>query len=257
MKNKRFPILLSITAGLATLASLCPAADYNPIAFYGYNHDMIVEKNAPAPLVPGGQPGAPTTASMDGGIGNNGDTWNEQGYFTQDAAVGLPPAGSTITTNNYQFTLAPSYTAANAIMLDVGYFTNANFKLNTPAAYGAISFLTSGGNGGCQFRVTAQRLDGTTSSGTAASPDWFSVPNNIAWIANGRVQAQTFTLDNYNSANPRLYTADVALLGVGEPDHQPLHRVCERQRQRTLLHHGYQRCRRCRRIVHPDSRNRL
>lgn len=217
MKNKRFPILLSITAGLATLASLCPAADYNPIAFYGYNHDMIVEKNAPAPLVPGGQPGAPTTASMDGGIGNNGDTWNEQGYFTQDAAVGLPPAGSTITTNNYQFTLAPSYTAPNAIMLDVGYFTNANFKLNTPAAYGAISFLTSGGNGGCQFRVTAQRLDGTTSSGTAASPDWFSVPNNIAWIANGRVQAQTFTLDNYNSANPRLYSADVALSASASP----------------------------------------
>jgi hypothetical protein len=211
---------LILPAGLLLAWATSGQAAFTPIPLQAgsYTHDLIVEKNGPTPVIPGGV----TTASMDGGIGNGGDTWNEQGYFTSDTDanvvnVGLPPAGSTISTNKYQFKLAASYTASNAIMLDAGYFTNANWKLTTPASYGVLSFLTSGGNGGAQFRYTLQRQDGTSEVGLTNSADWFSVPNNIAWIANGRVNAQSFTLDNYNSANPRLYSIDVVLSGATSP----------------------------------------
>jgi hypothetical protein len=50
-----------------------------------------------------------------------------------------------------------------------------------------------------------------------ASPDWFSVPNNIVWIANGRVNAQSFALDNLNSNNPRLYAVDLPLSNTTSP----------------------------------------
>lgn len=188
-------------------------ADFNPITLApdNFNLDMIVEKTGPRPLIQGGTRGAPTTASVDDGIGNGGNTWNEQGYFLSDATVGLPPAGTTISTNNHQFQFAPSYTANNAIMLDGSFFTNANWRLSTPTSYGALSFLTSGGRGGCVFRYTVQRQDGTTASGELASPDWFNVALNIGWIGNGRVHAQNFNLDRYGEPNPRLYVVDASL----------------------------------------------
>jgi hypothetical protein len=175
---------------------------------------MVVEKDAPAAVVPN----AYTTASMDGGAANSGNTWNEQGFFAStDPSVGLPPAGTTVSTNNHQFTFAPSYTANNAIMLDVGTFTSANWKPTTPAPYAGLSFLTSGGNGGCVFEYTAQHQDGTTEIGQAASPDWFNATVGITWIANGRVNAQSFGIDQYNSNNPRLYAVDAALSGSSSP----------------------------------------
>lgn len=207
-----------LTLGLA-FATSAAYAQFNPVPLTSdsYNADVVVERTGPRPVIPGGQPGAPTTASMDGGIANTGNTWNEQGYFLSDPLVGLPPAGSTISTNNHQYTFAPSYTASNAIMLNASYFTNTNFRLSNPAAYGALSFLTSGGNGGAVFRYTVDRQDGTSDTGTTASPDWFNVANNIGWVANGRVHAQNFTLENYNSGNPRLYMVDVALAASSSP----------------------------------------
>lgn len=214
---KKLSYLVAIPLGMATLGTAW--GQFSPITLTvdNYNYDLIAEKTGPTPLIPGGTIGAPTTASMDGGIANSGNTWNEQGYFTQDESVGLPAAGTSISTNNHQFTLAPSYTANNGIMLDVSYFTNASWRLSTPAPYAALSFLTSGGNGGCVFSITVQREDGTTATGEAASPDWFSVPNNIGWVANGRVDAQSFALNNYNSQNPRLYMVDVSLAASSSP----------------------------------------
>ena len=217
---KRLSIPLGILLGLAGSSQ----AAFTPIPLDpgSFNQDVVVDRNGPAPVIPGGA----TTASMDGGIGNNGDTWNEQGYFSQDAAVGLPAAGSTIqalcdATNtpasSHRFTFAPSYTANNAILLDVGYFTNADFKLTTPAAYKALSFLTSGGNGGAVFQYTLQHQDGSREVGVTNSADWFNVTASLAYIANGRVNAQSFTLDNYNSQNPRLYAIDVNLSGSTSP----------------------------------------
>lgn len=214
-KRSLYVAALPLAVALAQTAQ----ADFTPVGLTleSYNHDLIVEKTGPRPLISGNTLGAPTTASMDGGIANTGNTWNEQGYFTAEPAIGIPPAGTTISTNNHQFTFAPSYTASNGIMLDVGYFTNANFRPNTPAAYGALSFLTSGGNGGCVFSYTAHRQDGTTATGEAASPDWFNVANNIGLIANGRVDAISFALNNANSQNPRLYMVDVTLTASTSP----------------------------------------
>ncbi len=214
MKLRLIPVGLALT--VATVAR----ADFNPIAITpgSYNQDIVVEKGGPAALVPGGY----TTASMDGGVGNNNDTWSEQGYFREDTAVGLPPAGTTFTSTsdaNHQFQMAPSYTANNAIMLDATVFTNLyTWTVTTPRACSGLSFLTSGGNGGCQFRWTAHHQDGTTETGTAASPDWFFVNNPPrAWTANVRANAQTFTRDNYQSDNPRLYEVDVVLTNSTSP----------------------------------------
>ncbi len=198
---------------MTAVSAMC--ADFNPIplAPESYNQDMIVEKDAPAAVAPN----AYTSASMDGGSANSGDTWNEQGFFAEDTTVGLPPAGTIVSTNNHQFAFAPSYTSNNAIMLDVGTYTTANWTLATPAPYAALSFLTSGGNGGCVFEFTAQHQDGTNEKGQAASPDWFNATVGVTWIANGRVNAQSFSLDNHNSANPRLYAVDANLSGSTSP----------------------------------------
>jgi hypothetical protein len=205
----------SIPAVLAMIGTSAMCADFTPIPLTtdSYNQDMVVEKDAPAAIAPDDY----TTASMDGGAGNTGDTWNERGLFESDTMVGLPPAGTTISTNNHQFTFAASYLKNNAIMLDVDHFTNANWTLTTPGAYTALSFLTSGGNGGCVFKYTAQRQDGTTESGQLASPDWFNATVGLTWVANGRVNAQSLALDNYDSANPRLYAVDATLSGSSSP----------------------------------------
>ncbi|MCX8108569.1 MAG: hypothetical protein N3G20_07180 [Verrucomicrobiae bacterium] len=65
-------------------------AGFEPIILTpdSYNQDVVVEKSAQTPLVPG----AYVTASMDGGTAKTGNTWNEQGYFSSDPSVGLPPA---------------------------------------------------------------------------------------------------------------------------------------------------------------------
>src|SRR6185369_10130840 len=138
IKSKLIPV------GLALIYASVARADFYPIALTpaSYNADAVVEKTAvPAPLVPDGY----TTASMDGGTNNNGDTWHEAGFFANETPVvsGLPAAGSTITSAfnaNHQYQFAPSYTAPNAVMLDATYFTNANLAVTTPALYGALSF---------------------------------------------------------------------------------------------------------------------
>lgn len=206
----RFPFAIPVVA--ASLGSFVAQAQFAPIQLTpeSYNQDIVVEKLATPPLTPGFY----TTASMDGGTNNNGDTWNEQGYFRANPDVGLPAAGSTVTSvadANHSYLFAPDYKTNNAIMLDASAaFTNVTVTLKTATAYTGLSFLTSGGNGGCIFKYVVHHQDGTTETGQSPSADWFNGANP-AWIANGRVNAQSFTLDNFNSNNPRLYSKDVAL----------------------------------------------
>jgi len=193
-------------------ASVSQAA-YSPITLTpnSYNADVVVEKTATPPLVPG----AYTTASMDNGTANTGDTWVEAGFFTNTAPVpGLPAAGTTITSESFSdhlYKFAPSYKANNAIMLDAGPFTNVyTFTFTTPTVCQALSFLTSGGNGGCTYNWTVHHADGTTETGTTNSADWFNGANP-AFTTQGRINAQGFSLDNYNSGNPRLYSKDIVV----------------------------------------------
>src|SRR3569832_1406037 len=90
-------ILLSVvksTLAATAVAFALPGsarADFVPVPLTpgSFNQDIVVEKTAPIPVIPGGY----TTASMDGGINNNGDTWNETGFFVDNPDVGLPKAG--------------------------------------------------------------------------------------------------------------------------------------------------------------------
>jgi hypothetical protein len=152
---------------------------------------------------------------MDAGTNNTGASWYEVGFNTNVNALttGIPAAGSTFTHATFpdhQYAMAPSYAAPNALLINPGQVTNGTITVTAPAAYGNLSFLASGGNGGCTIDYTIHHADATTETGTLTVGDWFSGANP-AWTANGRVSVTAHTFDNVNNNNPRLYGYDVAL----------------------------------------------
>src|ERR1019366_4518950 len=100
-----------------------------------------------------------------------------------------PLHGSTFTAldnANFTFTMAPSYTAPNGILIGPAV-TTGTFTLVTPTNYVTLSVLGMGGNGGDAMIATVHHLDGSTETANIATGDWFGTPNpGIAWIANGR-----------------------------------------------------------------------
>ncbi len=205
-------VALALALALAGVAR----ADFAPVALTSgsYNQDMVVENTAPAPVLAGGY----TTASMDSGTANSNYSWYEQGYNTAYPTTGLPPAGSTFQHQNlpnHQYTMAPSYTANNAVLLD-STLTNAALTLLTPAAYVQLSLLESGGSSGVTFTYTVHHQNGTTETGSGTIPDWFNGANP-AWTANGRVDVRTFAFNSVNGNNPRLYSLDITLVNVTSP----------------------------------------
>ena len=191
-------------------------ADFAPIALTSssYNQDVIVENTAPAPVLVGGY----TTASMDNGVANTAFSWYEQGYNTANPTTGLPQPGSIFTSQSaadHQYQMAPSYVSNNAVLLD-SVLTSATLTLTTPFAYTRLSFLESGGHNGVSFNYVVHHQNGITENGSGSIPDWFSGVSP-AWTANGRVDVGTFTFDNVNNNNPRLYASDVNLQNTGSP----------------------------------------
>jgi predicted alpha-1,6-mannanase (GH76 family) len=204
-----------VLALIATLAGNAYAG-FSPITLTSgsYNQDMVVEASAPAPVVSSGY----TTASMDSGTANTQTSWYEQGYDTAYPTTGLPPAGTTFTSqsqSNHHYTMAPSYTTNNALMLD-SILTAGTFTLVTPATYSQLSFLESGGHNGVAFNYTVHHQDGSVEAGNGNIPDWFNGANP-AWTANGRVDVGTFAFQAENSGNPRLYSLDITLTNVTSP----------------------------------------
>jgi predicted alpha-1,6-mannanase (GH76 family) len=209
-RNKSWLILFAFFSGSAARADFVPL----PLTSGSFNHDVVVENSAPAPVISG----AYTTASMDSGTGDNSTSWYEQGYNTTNLTSGLPPAGSTFTHQsapNHQYTMASSYSTNNAVMLD-STLTSATLTLTTPAAYAQLSFLESGGHNGVTFSYTVHHQNGATETGTGSIPDWFN-GSSPAFAANGRVDVGTFAFSNVNGNNPRLYSLDVALLNTASP----------------------------------------
>lgn len=202
-------------AGIFALSG-APAGggNWSPIAITGYNYDMIVEVSAP-------QAGAlrtATTASMDGGTNNTGNTWFERGYDVVNTNAGLPRAGTTITSAalpDHHYMMAENYSANNAVMVD----TNAplaNLTPAVPAAYSALSFLSATANGTVSNLCIMQYEDGSSETNAFLSRDWF---NNapVAFTANGRVSLNSKTFNNINAGNPRLYEAQFALGNTASP----------------------------------------
>src|SRR5512146_1396212 len=73
-------------------------AGFSPIVLTSgsYNQDMVVEASAPGPVIAQGY----TTASMDAGVANTSTSWYEQGYNAANPTTGVPPAGSTFTSQS-------------------------------------------------------------------------------------------------------------------------------------------------------------
>jgi predicted alpha-1,6-mannanase (GH76 family) len=221
MRLKLYPAVdnrawTGLAAFLLTLFLTRVRADIAPILLDAgsFNRDMVVERTAPAPVIAGGY----TTASMDSGTGNSANSWYEQGYNTASPGTGLPRAGSTFTHQNavdHQYKMAPSFATNNAVMLD-NALTQATLTLLTPAVYGRLSFLESGGHTGITFNYVVHHLDGTGEAGSGTIPDWFN-GTSPAWTANGRVDVGSFAFNSVNGNNPRLYSLDVILSDTSSP----------------------------------------
>lgn len=197
--------------GLAgSTGSTTPA--FLPTIVTGFNEDMIVEKAAP--VRPAGIY-ASTTASMDGGTANTGNTWYEQGYYRQFPASGLPPAGSTVHSIAIasSYVMPSSYVGPNAAYIDSTH-TNANLVPAVPAPYTALSFLSSDANGYVTNRVITQYQDGTSDTNIFVSYDWFN-NSPYAFSSYGRANLDSGSINNdpghTTTPNPRLYEAQIGL----------------------------------------------
>ncbi|HVM48353.1 MAG TPA: LamG-like jellyroll fold domain-containing protein [Candidatus Acidoferrum sp.] len=199
-----------VSGGSACILALSGSTGgaFTPITFTGYNEDMVVEAT-------GVLHGAYTTASMDGGTANNGDSWYEQGYNASAPSTGLPAAGSTFVSQaagDHNYTMAPSYTANNAAFIDGTH--SATLTPAAPNAFSALSLLTAAGNGPVGVDYKVHYADGTTEIGYLSAPDWF-FNNPVTYVANGRVDVNSGAFDSVNGNNPRLYSVDIALGNPG------------------------------------------
>jgi hypothetical protein len=233
-------LALTLAAGTGALA----APVFQPIAISptNYNADAIVEKTATGLW-------RSTTATVDGGTNVTGNTWFEIGYYgtqvtpndvyypTQSILPGAPHPGATFngfqtnydllgggpgasptpcTNGTYVYQMAPDYTKPDAILIDTTIKTNY-IALTTPAAYGALSFLDSSGNGGNSIAITVYHQDGTTDTGTIAAGDWFGGANP-AYITYGRVVPMTGGFQIVTSpGNPRWYGRDLKVNNSTSP----------------------------------------
>jgi autotransporter-associated beta strand protein len=158
-----------------------------------------------------GMPGVSVT--MDGGLDKTGYTWFEKGVYTVDATFGLPAAGSTVTSEtlaDHSFTMAPSYTANNAVIL-YSNITSATIVPTAPAPASGLSFMGCAGNGATVIGYTLHFADSTTESGTITLPDWYSTGTKVLG-AGGRVQADgtTFQVSSFDG-NPTVFSVDVVV----------------------------------------------
>src|SRR5215470_14455741 len=129
-------------------------ADFAPIILTpgSYSRDMVVEHDAPH------APAALTTATMDNGAGNTGNTWYEVGYNQSAPTTGVPAHGTTFTSESagdHSYQMAPSYLANDAVLIDSSV-SSATLTLTSPASYSALSFLLSSGNGSVTIGYTVR-----------------------------------------------------------------------------------------------------
>jgi hypothetical protein len=168
----------------------------------------------------------PLTATMDQGTNtaNNGNlaTWFEQGFIRGTPTVGLPPSGSTFNsqaqpTHHYQM---GNYSANNGILIDHNHLA-ANITPASPANYTAFSFLTAGGNVGGNNVMTniciLQHQDGVNETNLFFGYDWFNGNVAPAFVANGRVNMYSRTVNNVNNGYPKLFESYFVLTDLTSP----------------------------------------
>lgn len=175
------------------------ATVYTPVAVTGFNEMAIVPAAIPFPV----------TATMDNGTNvgsteisgqNPGATWMEAGFDRSNPSYGLPPSGSTFTsqsqpTHHYQM---GNYATNNAVLIDGGHWS-ANIVPAAPTAASALAFLTAGGHisSGIMTNICIiQHADGVSETNLFLAYDWFT-SNSPAWSTKGRVSLNSRTLDEH------------------------------------------------------------
>lgn len=203
--------------GIFAMSGAAPGSgSWAPIAVTGYNADLIVEASAPqpAPLT------SATTATMDNGTANTGNTWFEKGYDPFYTNAGLPAAGASITSSNqadHHYTMPSSYMGNDAAVVDAANPT-VNLVPATPANFSALAFLGAAANGAVPNTCTVQHQDGTSEGLSFTMPDWVS-SSPVAYYANGRVLLDTRSINDENIVpqDIRLYEPQIALGNTVSP----------------------------------------
>lgn len=158
-------------------------------------------------------------ATVDGGASETGFTWFEQGAYIADGSRGVPTAGSTFVSQadaNTSYTMAPSFTANNSVMLNANA-GSATVTLATPTACSALSFLGSAGNGAVTVNYIVHHADSSTETGSFVVPDWFG-SGTIAWTAGGRVPGNGLGFQIINSPNfPYLFSINFSVVNTASP----------------------------------------
>jgi autotransporter-associated beta strand protein len=172
-----------------------------------------------------GGPAVPNPAVLTATAGHGpylGDfTYYEQGYYAPDTTIGLPPAGSTITSlgsPDHSYTLAPSYHANNAVCVDT-VLPSATMTLTTPTVCSALSFMCSCGNGPVTNTCVVTYASGLPDTNTIIVEDWFfpqqPQPANEILASGGRVDAlgKNFqngsTVAGYSGGAPFMWSFDI------------------------------------------------
>jgi hypothetical protein len=217
-------------AGIFAVSTSTDGTNFlNPVGITSFDADAIVEASSYLTAEQLGPPAhgaglrSRTTVSMDGGTANTGNTWFEQGYYTNFPNAGLPHPGQIITnlsdsTKHYQ--MPTNYTINNAIYVDSTH-TNANLGIVSPQTYSALSFLNSCANGAVVCRAIMQYADGKQETNTFTGSDWFN-NNPVVYTSRGRLSLDNRTFNSdpgrsnpTNNFNPRLYEAGFTLLNQG------------------------------------------
>jgi hypothetical protein len=189
---------------------------WTPIPVTGFNQmTLVAATDLPFPV----------TATMDNGTnvltGNNdaGNTWFEKGFYRFDTSAGLPASGSTFSSaanGNISYQLA-DYSNNCAVMVSSNQNV-ANVTPASPATYASLALLTSMGNGPGTNRLIIQHQDGVNETNEYEIFDWFQAsPPNAAFVANGRVEMNSRSLQNLNSGDPKLFDVIVYLTDRTSP----------------------------------------
>ena len=194
------------------------AAIWTPMSVGGFNVKGVV----PATF--------PLTATMDQGTNNvnnaNLATWFEIGYVSDTAqhiTNGLPPSGSIFNslsqpTHHYQM---GNYSANNGILVDKAHPVVNITPAVTTNLFSTFALLTAGGTIGNGFKMTnlciLQHLDGVNETNLFYGYDWFETTVTPAFIANGRVNMYSRTVNQLNNNLPRLFETYFSLNDASSP----------------------------------------
>jgi hypothetical protein len=225
-------VAMTLAAGTTARAQFAPL----PLTTKSYTYDIVVESNFTYRVSQNC-----VTATMDAGPQLGGNTWYEMGLDVAYPNTGLPHAGSlltSVTQSDHSYRLAPSWFSNNVLFIgdyDTNYvsegpgFNSAGVTPTTPAAYTALSVLTSAGNGPVVMSVAVSHADGTTDSSATSmsSPDWFnSVASSsnlspaaiLVYVAGGRVQPVNGGFNNVPSTTQMdLWSVDLPLANTTSP----------------------------------------